>query len=83
MHAYMNISGLSKYVHICMHIWISPMDKSAFFAPVWISQMEKSKLIQKLWISPSEKSIYVCKYAHIWVTQICAYMHAYMDFPIA
>jgi len=29
----------------------------------------------------SEKSIYACIYAYIWVIQICAYMHAYMDFP--
>ena len=28
----------------------------------------------------SEKSIHACIYAYIWIIQICAYMHAYMDF---
>ena len=62
-----------------MHIWISPLDKSNFLAPVWISPVEKSRLVSTTWIPPLEKSISACTHAHIWITQICAYMHAYMD----
>ena len=59
MHAYMQIFGLPKYVHICMHRWISPMEKSIVLVSVWISPFEKSKLVQKVLISPLGK--YVCK----------------------
>ena len=70
----------SKYVHICIHIWISPVEKSLFLAPAWISPMEKCKLAPKIRISPSEKSIYACIYAHIRCIQICACVQADMDF---
>ena len=42
--------------------------------------MGKSRLVSTTWISPSEKSIYDPTHAHIWITRICAYMYAYMDF---
>ena len=64
-----------------MHIWISPLHKSNFLAPVWISPVGKSRLVSKTWIPPVDKFISACTHAHIWsITQICAYMHAYMDF---
>ena len=65
--AHMHIFGYTKYVHICVHIWISPMEKSVFVAPVWISPLHKSKQVPNIRISPLEKSIYKCIYAHIWI----------------
>jgi len=56
------------------------MDKSKFLTPFWISQLDKSKLVLTKRTSLMEKSIYACIYANIWVNQICAYMHAKMDF---
>tara|TARA_B110000261_G_C12875416_1_gene274199 strand:+ start:232 stop:573 length:342 start_codon:yes stop_codon:yes gene_type:complete len=43
--------------------------------------MDKSRVVSKTWISPLGKSISACTHANIWITQICAYTHAYMDFP--
>ena len=41
----------------------------------------ESRLVSKTWIYPSEKSISASTHAQIWITQMCVYMHAYMDFP--
>ena len=76
MHAYMHIFGLwTKYAHVCKQIWIYPLGESKFLTPVWIFPLEKSKLVLENWIYAMGKSIYACIYAHIWVTQICAYLH--------
>ena len=55
----MHMFGESKYFHMCVHRWISPMEKSIVLVSVWISPFEKSKLVQKVLISPLGK--YVCK----------------------
>ena len=56
--------GKPKYVHKCMHVWISPMGKCIFLAPAWISPMGKSKLAQKYWFI-YQKNPYVHAYMHI------------------
>ena len=61
MHTYIHIFGVSKYVHVCKQIFISPMKKPKFLTPVWISPLGKSKLVLNILISPMEKSVF-------WVT---------------
>ena len=64
-----------------MHIWISPLEKSIFVSTsLDFSNGEIQTGFKNLDLS-LEKSISACAHARIWITQICAYTHAYMDFP--